>query len=252
MNGQTYEVRFFPVSFKEVSVIIAAQNVTEIRKTGLEKQEFFANAGHELNTPLSSVIGYSEMLLSEKKYNPGFAETIHKEALRMKLLIEDMLKISELEGNKEIPDGEIDLKPIVEQVITAALPKADGKKIALTAALQCCKIFANAEKITEVAANLIDNAIKYTGEGGAVSVSLKTENGQAVLSVKDNGIGIPQKALSRVFERFYRVDKGRAKSEGTGLGLAIVKHICNHYNAPIKIKSKEGAGTEITVEFACV
>ncbi|MCL2675136.1 MAG: ATP-binding protein [Firmicutes bacterium] len=253
LNGQVFEVRFFPVNLNEISLIITAQNVTDIRKTSLEKQEFFANAGHELNTPLSSIIGYSEMLIADKKPNIAFAETINKEALRMKLLIEDMLKISELEENREIYDAQFDLKSVVEQVITAALPKAENKKITLTADLESCVIFANAEKITEVAANLVDNAIKYTDENGAVAVRLKTENGKAILSVKDNGIGIPQKALSRVFERFYRVDKRRSTAEGgTGLGLAIVKHICNHYSAPIKIQSTEGLGTEITVMFACI
>jgi len=250
LNGQTFEVRFFPVNLQEVSLIITAQNVTDIRKTSLEKQEFFANAGHELNTPLSSVIGYSEMLRADKKYNGAFTETILKEALRMKLLIEDMLKISELEENKELRDEAFDLNAVVGQAVTAALPKAESKQITLTANLASCAVVANPEKITEVAANLIDNAIKYTNAGGTVEVGLKAENGKAVLSVKDNGIGIPAKALSRVFERFYRVDKGRSKAEGgTGLGLAIVKHICNHYNAPIKIQSKEGAGTEITVTF---
>ncbi|MCL2798573.1 MAG: ATP-binding protein [Firmicutes bacterium] len=249
LNGQIFEVRFFPVNLREISLIITAQNVTEIRKTSLEKQEFFANAGHELNTPLSSVIGYSEMLLADKKYNEAFAETINKEALRMKLLIEDMLKISELEENKEIRDEKFDLKTIVEQVVTAALPKAESKKITLTANLESCTIFANPEKITEVVANLVDNAIKYTNDGGRVAVGLKA----GVLSVKDNGVGIPQKALSRVFERFYRVGKGRSTAEGgTGLGLAIVKHICNHYGAPIKIQSQEKVGTEITVAFNCI
>jgi len=250
LNGDIFEVRFFPVNFKEMNLIITTQNVTDVRKVSLEKQEFFANAGHELNTPLSSVIGYSEMLLAEKKFNKSFAETINKEALRMKLLIEDMLKISELEENKEIRDEQFDLKTVAEQVITAALPKAENKKVALSGNLESCVIFANAEKITEVVSNLVDNAVKYTDAEGAVEVSLKAENGKAVLSVRDNGIGIPAPSLSRVFERFYRVDKGRAAVEGgTGLGLAIVKHICNHYNAPIKIQSKESVGTEITVAF---
>ncbi|MCL2061370.1 MAG: ATP-binding protein [Firmicutes bacterium] len=250
-NGQVYEVRFFPVNAPEFSVIITAQNVTDVRKTDIEKQEFFTNAGHELNTPLSSIIGYSEMLLKEKKYNKNFAETIHREASRMKLLITDMLKISELSEHKEIHDEKMDLAAVVQNAVTAMQPKAQAKSLTLTADLEACAILANAEKITEVAVNLIDNAIKYTDAGGTVSVSLQTENGRAHLTVKDTGLGIPQADLRRVFERFYRVDKGRAKKEGgLGLGLAIVKHICNHYNAPIKIHSTEGTGTEITVSWA--
>jgi len=250
VGGQIYEIRFIPVNLNEISLIVSAQNVTQIRKTSLEKQEFFANASHELNTPLSSVLGYSEMLLKENKFNKTFVQTIHNEASRMKLLISDMFKISELEENKDILDENIELKPIIERVIKALKPKAESKKIKLTVDLSECVIFANVEMITEVATNLIDNAIKYTNNDGAVSVLLKAEGGKAVFIVKDNGIGIPQKDLSRIFERFYRVDKGRSKQEGgIGLGLAIVKHICNYYNAPIKFQSNERIGTEVMVTF---
>ena len=214
------------------------------------KQEFFTNASHELNTPLSSVLGYSEMLLTEKRYNESFLTTIYDEASRMKLLIEDMLKISEIEESKEIIDEEFDLKSIIEQVVSAALPKAKNKNITLNAYLESCVIFASPKKITEAISNLVDNAIKYTNGGGRVIVRLKPEDGKAVFSVQDTGVGIPEKDHNRIFERFYRVDKGRTKSEGgTGLGLAIVKHVCNHYNAPIKLQSKEGSGTEITIAF---
>lgn len=249
-SGEVFQVRFLPVSLDKVSLIIAVQNVTTLRKVALEKQEFFANAGHELNTPLSSVVGYSEVLLKDKKYNAVFIKTIHREALRMKLLIEDMLKISELEESKEIIDETIELDQIIKQVITAVQPKAKAKSIKIVQELDETTIFANAEKITEVVSNLIDNAIKYTNDGGEITVKLKKGVSGVVLTVKDSGIGIPQKDLSRVFERFYRVDKGRTKQEGgTGLGLAIVKHICNHYNATIQLKSKVGSGTTFTVTF---
>jgi two-component system phosphate regulon sensor histidine kinase PhoR len=249
-NGEIFEVRLFPLTSEEISLIIVILNVTDIRKISLEKHEFFANAGHELYTPLSSIIGYSEMMLDDKKYNKAFAETINKEATRMKLLIEDMLKISELAENKEIIDERFDLKPVIEQTVKAALPKAESKKIKIKSNLASCFIYANPEKITEVASNLIDNAIKYTNDGGDIEVDLNIKSNKAVLSVMDSGIGIPAQALSRIFERFYRVNKGRSKAEGgTGLGLAIVKHICSHYNAPIKVNSKEGIGTEITVAF---
>ena len=285
-GGSIFEIRIFPVDSREISLIVTAQNVTNVRKVALEKQEFFQNAGHELNTPLSSVIGYSEMLLSmdngqltmdnegqmknkrreqtaesrgesqkiiNKKKIKAFAETINREAMRMKLLIEGMMKISALEENQEIIDENFDLKKVIEQAAAAAAPKAEKKGIKLTSDLDACIVCANPEKLTEAAANLIDNAIKYTEPGGNVRVGLKVAGGKAVLSVKDDGIGIPAASLSRVFERFYRVDKGRSKTEGgTGLGLAIVKHICNHYNAPIKIQSTENAGTEITVAFNCV
>lgn len=249
------KVKAKPISLtKHDDINVVLQEIDTISEklntTLLYKQEFFANASHELSTPLSSIIGYSEMLLTEKKHNENFVKTIHKEAMRMKLLIDDMLKISMLEENKEIFNEKISLKLITEQVVTAAEPKAKTKNIVLNAHLEDCEIFANTEKITEVISNLIDNAIKYTNSGGRVIVSVKEENDSAIFSVKDTGIGIPKKEQSRIFERFYRVDKSRSKAEGgTGLGLAIVKHICNYYNAPVKLQSKEGVGTEITVMF---
>jgi len=250
-NGEIFQIRFLPVSLDKISLIIAVQNVTTLRKTAMEKQEFFANAGHELNTPLSSVVGYSEVLLKDKKYNGAFIETIHREALRMKLLIEDMLKISELEEKKVIIDEVIELDKIVAEVTKALLPKAKTKGIKIERQLDKGTMFANYEKITEVVSNLIDNAIKYTNENGEVIVTLKKITNSLVLRVKDNGIGIPQKDLPRVFERFYRVDKARTKQEGgTGLGLSIVKHICNHYNAALELKSKLNQGTAITVTFS--
>jgi len=249
-NGEIFQVRFLPVSADKISLIIAVQNVTEIRKMAVEKQEFFANAGHELNTPLSSIVGYSEVMLKEEKTNKFFLETIHREALRMKMLIEDMLKISELEENKLLVDSYIELDKIVGQVIFALTPKAKAKNIKIIKELENCSLFANNEKITEVVSNLIDNAIKYTNENGEIIVSLKRKTNNLELTVKDNGIGIPQKELPRVFERFYRIDKARTKSEGgTGLGLSIVKHICNYYNAQIKLESKVGVGTNIMVVF---
>ena len=247
---EDFDIRLLPVVSDEIRLIMTIQNVTHVRKVILEKQQFFSNASHELNTPLSSIIGYSELMLSDKTYNDTFVETIHKEATRMKELIGDMLKISELEENKKVIDEKINLRNIVEQVVTAAKPKATKKKIGIAVLAEECFIFANSEKMTEVVANLVDNAIKYTGKNGSILVSLSKHNNSAILSVKDTGIGIPQHALSRVFERFYRVDKGRAKTEGgTGLGLAIVKHICNHYKAPIRLQSKEGVGTEIIITF---
>jgi len=250
LNGQVFEVRFFPVNLREISLIITAQNVTDVRKITREKQEFFVNASHELNTPLSSILGYAEILKREKKYNPEFVDTIYRQAERMKNLIGDMLVLSELEEGKELPDEIIDLSQIANEVLSAYKPKAENKNIALTAELESLKIRANKEKITTIISNLIDNSIKYTEKGGNVLLAIKMQDGKKVISVKDNGIGIAQKHLSRICERFFRTDRGRSRAEGgTGLGLAIVKHVCNHYGATLTISSKEGAGTEVVVKF---
>jgi len=256
-DGEIFELRLLPVQSSEISIIVVSKKVTDVRKAALAKQEFFANAGHELNTPLSSIIGFSEMLVAgannDAESSKKFAKIILKEASRMKLLIDDMLKISALEENQEIADKIIDLHTIVGSVVDAIGPKAKSKNITVEVEISKCRIFANEEKITEVVANLVDNAVKYTNEGGRVRVTLRIKGGLAVLKVSDNGIGIPMSSLSRVYERFYRVDKGRSSDEGgTGLGLAIVKHICSHYKAPIRLQSKVGVGTSIKVSFEMV
>jgi len=248
-DGEIFELRLLPVNSDAVCLIIVSKNVTDIRKIALEKQEFFANAGHELNTPLSSIIGYSEMLMTGKGDKKEFASVINKEATRMKLLIEDMLKVSELEENKEIAEEIIDFEELLEGVIKSALPRIKEKKIIFLQESDQCYIIANREKIIEVAANLIDNAIKYTHNEGQITIRLRSKDGKVSLRVTDNGKGIPPESLSRVFERFYRVDKDKDEEGGTGLGLAIVKHICAHYNAPIKLQSKIDLGTRVTIEF---
>jgi len=244
------EVRIIPTGTKTVDLIITAQDVTDRRKLQREKQDFFVNASHELNTPLSSVLGYAEILGNEKKYNEEFVNAIYRQAKRMKSLIGDMLTLAELEEGAVFASDRIDLKEIAEEVLAVYMPRAKNKDIAIEANAEALIIEANREKITEVVSNLVDNAIKYTDGGGEVLVTVKKRGEKAVISVKDNGIGIAQKQLSRIFERFYRTDKGRSRKEGgTGLGLAIVKHICNHYGATLTVNSRENAGTEVVIEF---
>jgi len=251
VSGQIFAIRYFPVNMNNIRLVITVQNVTDMRKVSIEKQDFFVNASHELNTPLSSILGYAEILKNEKKFNAGFVDTIYSQASRMKALIGDMLALSELEEGAEFPEETIDLKELATQVLTAHKPKASGKNIKLILKAEPVTITANKEKITEVISNLVDNSIKYTDTEGTVSVSIKEQNNKVILKVKDNGIGIAPKHLNRVFERFYRTDKGRSRIEGgTGLGLAIVKHICNIYNAELKINSKENIGTEVVIEFS--
>ena len=215
-----------------------------------QKQEFFSNAGHELNTPLASILGYAEMMLTSGKFERHFLESIYKEAQRMKLLIADMMTIAELEEKREFADAPLDVKEVADHILNMMAPKAQAKNITLTGDVESVLIVANREKITELVVNLVSNAVKYTNTGGTVTLKVRCENNQAVVSVKDSGIGIAYKHQGRIFERFYRVDKGRSRAEGgTGLGLAIVKHIANHYKAQISLVSAENIGTEVTVAF---
>ena len=249
-DGETLEIKITSADSDDVRLIITAQDVTKIRKLQKEKQDFFANASHELNTPLTSILGYTEILKAEKVYKEDFINTIAKQGARMQSLIKDMLMLSELEGKPELPVEPVDLMQIASDVIAANKPKAVKKEIEIIDELQSVVISANKEKITELVSNLVDNAIKYNNIGGEVLVQVYQKEKKAVIKVRDNGIGIPKKSITRIFERFYRVDKSRSKQEGgTGLGLAIVKHICNLYNATYKVISREGKSTEIAIRF---
>lgn len=254
VDNKILGVEILPVqSSFGVSALILLSDVTAVRKLEIEKNEFFVNASHELSTPLTSILGYSELLQSGRgKDNEGkFIVTIHSEAKRMKSLVEDMLKLSKFENapHEELEEKQ-DFKAIVESVIASYETKAKEHNIQLIRYVEPCELLADREKLFELVSNLVDNAIKYNNDGGKAEVTLRNNRETVTLTVKDTGIGIPQKYQYRVFERFFRVDKGRSrKAGGTGLGLAIVKHICSHYNAQLTLKSTEGVGTEITVLF---
>ncbi|MDR0751952.1 MAG: GHKL domain-containing protein [Christensenellaceae bacterium] len=248
-GGKIFEIRITPISTQFVSFIVTATDVTSQRQLADTKQAFFENAGHELNTPLSSILGYSEILLTSNKTNRKFLDIINKEALRMKTLISDMLKISELETHVLSNDIEFDLSSVVDKLVELYKTRVSIKRIEIKTSLINAYIYADPEKIATLLSNLIDNSIKYTNDGGLIEIILKISNDNVVMSVKDNGIGIPEIYLNRVFERFFRVDKGRSRREGgTGLGLSIVKHIADRYNAQISIES-DSTGTNVRVKF---
>lgn len=248
------EISIIPIRNNEnISALIKFEDVTDIRKVEIEKQDFFINASHELKTPLTSIIGYSELLIATGggKNQADFIKRINNEALRMKDLVIDMLTLSRIEANwKETIDEEIDIKDIILDVCESNRIKAEQRNIDIKLDIESAVIMANKEKITEVVNNLVDNAIKYTDDDGKVEIYLKNDSDKAVFTVKDTGCGIAPQYLNRIFERFFRVKNNKyLKVHGTGLGLTIVKNICNYYNADIHIKSEENAGTEMTVVF---
>lgn len=242
---------------KNISALIKFEDVTDIRKVEIEKQDFFINASHELKTPLTSILGYSELLINmsykDKNENKktDFIKRINAEALRMKELVLNMLTLSRMEANwQETIDEKIDLKDIILNVFESNKIKSQKRNINIELYIESAIIIANKEKITEVVNNIVDNAIKYTDDGGEIKIILKNNKDKAIFTVKDNGCGIESKYLNRIFERFFRVKNEKyLKVQGTGLGLTIVKNICAHYNADIYINSEENKGTEISVVF---
>ncbi len=217
------------------------------------RREFTANVSHELKTPLQSILGSAELLENgtvAQQDIPRFAGRIRAEAQRLVALIEDILRLSQLDEGVELPREEVELLALCREVRASLEPQAAAKGVLLAVHGGEAHVTGARALLHELVYNLCDNAIKYNVEGGLVDVSV-TQTGQTVtLIVADTGIGIPPQDQERVFERFYRVDKSRSKAAGgTGLGLAIVKHIAQLHGAKLKLESKVGTGTQITVTF---
>ncbi|MBS5274665.1 ATP-binding protein [uncultured Eubacterium sp.] len=227
------------------------------RKKQLDKQkkEFTANISHELKTPLTSIAGYAELIengIAKPEDVKPFAGTIRKQALRLVSLTEDIIQLSQLDEMKNDEDAfeSVELSDIAERCVQALEMNARSKNVKLIQKCAPCRVYGNPALLEEMVYNLIDNAIRYNKENGEVTVSTATNENKAFLTVEDTGIGIPKKYQSRIFERFFRVDKSRSKETGgTGLGLAIVKHIVQTHNATINLYSVEDVGTTIQIEF---
>lgn len=226
----------------------------DILKNARMRQEFTANVTHELKTPLTSISGYSELIANGMATDDDvqrFAREIHHNSTRLLTLINDIIRLSELDVEEEETNFEqVDLYGIAEDCVSMCQFSADKHNVTLSAEGSQCFVEGDKGMLEEVVYNLCDNAIRYNKEGGTVRVMVQQEEGKVFLSVKDTGIGIPDKHQERIFERFYRVDKSRSKSTGgTGLGLAIVKHIVAKHGAEMELHSEEGRGTEIKIIF---
>ena len=238
---------------KEISTIIMISDVTAEKSAARQKSEFFANASHELKTPVTAIMGLSELLLQKDDLGESVRKkitTVYSESVRMSELIADMLRLSDVErGDKPQISAAVDLRKIADNVVSVLSVKAEQKHVSLFAEGTA---FAKIDKTDarELIENLASNAINYNKENGEAKIMLSEEDGKAAIAVSDTGIGIEQQHIPHLCERFYRVDKSRSRgSGGTGLGLAIVKHICMRYGATLKIESTFGQGTTVTITF---
>jgi two-component system phosphate regulon sensor histidine kinase PhoR len=230
-------------------IILVFHDLTRLKQLERAREEFVANVSHELRTPLSLIKGYVETLLDGARNNPEVAErflkTIERNAQRLDLLIQDLLAISALEsGRIQLELQPLKLCPLADKVLADFKKTADAKVIRLVNDLPDLTATADANRLEQVLANLVDNAVKYGRADGAVTIGGKrTDDGMVEVFVQDDGSGIPAEALERVFERFYRVDKGRSREQGgTGLGLSIVKHIVQSHGGKVWVKSEPGKG----------
>ena len=251
-----YQISASPViSDSTVSgIALLIFDVTEKENAEQMRREFTANVSHELRTPLHSISGYAE-LLKNGMVKTGdirpIASKIYGEAQRMVQLVEDIINLSPLdEGAEDMLREKVDMFEIVKATVQSLEPEAESADVSINMTGEQAVITGVPQLLGGIVYNLCDNAIKYNHKGGRVSISLKSSPNEVILTVSDNGIGIPAEDQNRIFERFYRVDKSHSKEVGgTGLGLSIVKHSAKIHNAKISLESTVGKGTTITVRF---
>ena len=256
INSRSYEIHASPVESDEGihGAVLFYVDVTEKVEAEQLRREFSANVSHELKTPLHSISGCAELMLSgivKEEDKPRFLKQIYDEAQHMVSLIENIIKISRLDEEADaLPVDKVDLYEIAQTVIEQLGNKAASRGIVMDLSGTHVTIKGVKTLLYEMIYNLCDNAIKYNVDDGAISVSVKKTKDAAVVKVKDTGVGISEDQQERIFERFYRVDKSHSRaSGGTGLGLSIVKHAAIWHNATIKVKSKLGKGTTFIVRF---
>lgn len=237
-----------------MGVIAILKNITENEKLNNMRKEFVANVSHELKTPLCSIKGYSETMMDrelEPEEIKKFAKVINDEANRMDRIVADLLQLSRFDYKKNVWDRvKLNIDDLAKQVVENLQYVAKEKKHNLKCVVNMIPgpVLASKDAIQQVMTNIISNSIKYTPDGGEITVYVGAAGGKAYLKFVDNGIGIPEKDLKRIFERFYRVDKARSRQMGgTGLGLSIVKEIVEAHEGTIEMKSEEGVGTEVIV-----
>ncbi len=236
-----------------VGAVLLAFDITEQEYAERNRREFTANVSHELKTPLQGILGSAELIekgMVQPEDVPHFIGQIRTEATRMVTLIGDIIRLSQLDEGDEMPREKVELFALAEEVTDSLKDEAAKKKVTLVVEGQAASIEGVRRLLYEIFYNLCDNAIKYNVPGGSVHFFVDSNEKSAVVKVADTGIGIPAEDQSRVFERFYRVDKSHSKaSGGTGLGLSIVKHAVQYHHGSIELKSEPGKGTEITCIF---
>ena len=255
-----YKIKIDPVHFEDtdavIGFIINIENVTEYVKLENMRKEFVANVTHELKTPITSIKGFVETLKMTDNLDDDtknrFLTIIENEATRLTRLIDDILLLSTIENKTKKKVEKVDLFEVFEEVheVVNYIAKKKNIKVKYEFKNKDIDLWEYSGYIRQILLNIISNAIKYTGENGSVNIKQYIKAEKVFIEVKDNGIGIPQEDIDRIFERFYRVDKARSRSVGgTGLGLAITKHMVKALNGNIKVESELGVGSKFIIEL---
>ena len=244
-----------------IAGILVLYDVTEMRRLENLRRDFVANVSHELKTPLTSVKGFIETLsggaLQDSERSKTFLKMMEEDANRLTRLIDDLLELSKIESKELVLKLEpIDLKDEIEKAIRLFAPRIEERNLTIQNGLSANripKVLADRDRLKQVFVNLLDNAIKFNKDGGKIIFKADVLGNQVKVSVEDTGIGIPEKAIPRIFERFFRVDQARSREAGgTGLGLAIAKHIIEAHSGTVSCESKLGEGSQFSFTLPAV
>jgi two-component system phosphate regulon sensor histidine kinase PhoR len=256
-DKKKFDVHVAPIEIeRERHAIGTFYDITQIERLERVRQEFLSNISHELRTPLTSILAYVETLedsaIDDPENNHRFLAVIRRNAERMHALIADIAELSQIEtGNISLDVRDVRLSPVVDETFTTLSSKASDRRIVLVNEVASdTTVHVDPMRLEQMLTNLIDNAIKFNRESGTVTVSVSFESDRSFVSVSDTGDGIVPENLNRIFERFYRIDRGRTRNVGgTGLGLAIVKHLARLHGGDVSVSSILGRGTTFSLEL---
>jgi two-component system phosphate regulon sensor histidine kinase PhoR len=233
--------------------VAVCHDTTELMRLEEVRRDFVANASHELRTPLAAIRGFAETLLDSASLSPAdqksYLEVINRHALRLSNLVEDLLELSTIESRtSKLEIGPVDVSTVASNWIADSQLRLEERRIEVVTHIEGSPIaLADARAVDQVLGNLLDNAMKYTEPGGSIAMTIEERRGRVRVSVSDTGIGIPPEDTSRIFERFYRVDRARSRAlGGTGLGLSIVKHLVQAMGGEMLVQSELGRGSTFT------
>jgi two-component system, OmpR family, phosphate regulon sensor histidine kinase PhoR len=253
--SRTLVARVAPVVAAGRGAVLVLHDITDLRRADQVRRDFVANVSHELRTPLTAIRGYAEALIDEPDNADArqrFLEIIHRHSTRMERLVTDLLRLARLDAGQEVVELiRCDARQLIGSIVGDFEETARGKTQTLRThvAPEAASIVIDPAKFHDVLQNLVENAVNYTPDGGTVEVTADLHDGRYRLTVEDTGPGIPPEDLSRVFERFYRVDKSRARPGGTGLGLAIVRNLVNVLGGEIAVANRDRGGARFTVHL---
>lgn len=251
---RTLVARVAPVVEAGRGAVLVLHDITDLRRADQIRRDFVANVSHELRTPLTAIKGYTEALLDDtSESEPGrrFLDIIHRHSMRMERLVNDLLRLARLDAGQEVPEyATCDLRALIEGLVSDvdATVREKQQQVRVVVAPAACALVSDPAKLHDIMRNLIENAVNYTPAGGVIDISADIVTGKHRLMVSDTGPGIPLEDLTRVFERFYRVDKSRTRP-GTGLGLAIVKNLAHVLGGEVSVANRDTGGAVFTVSL---